>query len=1087
MKYFFMWMFFCILIFKSYSQNDIPKVDVLPTTPEAAAFEKYGNIPVGLFTGVPQINIPIHKITLKDISIPISLSYNSSGIKVDEIATNVGLGWVLNAGGLISCMTRGNPDFDTYGYVASGNISQTIYNDFKAGNYQEETINDGSPQSSYHITLNDIAAGYHDSEPDLFNYNLPNASGQFVYDETGVPRTVPFKPMRVQRLNGGASYKITDESGVEYTFGVRETALITSAPGSNCPVINELYPTANITPTWYLTAIATPYGEAVNFTYEAVSYSYEYTATEQDYIKDNVSNLSFGTGESCQDRPSLTCRNIMTVTGKRLKTISTSYGEQLSLNYQTSERLDLSGMNALNSISLQKDGSIINIWQFQYDYFNAGCTNIPDCYRLKLLSVAKNNLPAYQFEYDQTYNLPKRNAYSQDHWGYYNGKNNQTFLPQMRYNTRILAGADRDPSFNYTKAGILTQITYPIGGTTEFNYEANQYYFSGTETQQTELSSPVLSVNGNATGSPITAQFTITENVNALFDFDCVSPPNLTPGDFCVARLTGPNTDISYDYPNNPPPPESNTVYPSGGEYILQPGTYTISLYASISGFDADFAIKWIDEVDVTVSENRTGGGLRIKRIKDQPETGATEITRRYVYDNPSNQNSSGFISFEPDYDYVTNNRFHEIFNNEVTEYSCFYFTRGSQNIANNSLNHGNSVAYEYVTVLNGENGEFGKSTSQFSTYQDTGNNITTWPFVPPTSYDWIRGQLLQKTEFQNKIGIFSKVQEDLYAYEIEHGFNGVFENEPNENNILGLKVTTIRPYYLNGTQSFPSLLDINFYWTVSGWSYLKQKTSRLYSQEDETRFIETITDYFYDSPVHAQMTRSETTDSDGTLSKTKIYYPDDVTSTSSLGSNALSSFYVGEIQKMNSVNMHMIDKPIQTEVFEDQTLLSTGRYLYKEWATGQILMEKALMAKSSDVLEERLKYVKYDDHGNILEYQQTNGMTISMIWAYDGQYPVAEIKNATYSAVASALSYTETQLKNFDVSNINLLNGLRSSLPDTWVTTYEFDPLVGVTKITDPKGLITTYEYDDENRLKIVRDNDGKILTQHQYNYKNQ
>ncbi len=49
-------------------------------SPNAAALGKYGDIPVSYHTGVPEISIPLYTITEGSLSVPISLSYHSSGI-----------------------------------------------------------------------------------------------------------------------------------------------------------------------------------------------------------------------------------------------------------------------------------------------------------------------------------------------------------------------------------------------------------------------------------------------------------------------------------------------------------------------------------------------------------------------------------------------------------------------------------------------------------------------------------------------------------------------------------------------------------------------------------------------------------------------------------------------------------------------------------------------------------------------------------------------------------------------------------------------------------------------------------------------
>src|SRR5688572_23473055 len=89
---------------------------VIPPSPDAAALGKYGDIPVNYSSGVPDISLPVYTITQSGLQVPISVSYHAGGIKVEERASWVGLGWSLNAGGAITRSIVGLPDEDDGGY-----------------------------------------------------------------------------------------------------------------------------------------------------------------------------------------------------------------------------------------------------------------------------------------------------------------------------------------------------------------------------------------------------------------------------------------------------------------------------------------------------------------------------------------------------------------------------------------------------------------------------------------------------------------------------------------------------------------------------------------------------------------------------------------------------------------------------------------------------------------------------------------------------------------------------------------------------------------------------------------------------------
>src|SRR5579871_4530800 len=71
----------------SLGRTDFKAKSVVPPSPEAADLGRYGNVPVSLFTGTPKVSIPIYELKGSSLSMPISLSYNSSGYKPQDIAT----------------------------------------------------------------------------------------------------------------------------------------------------------------------------------------------------------------------------------------------------------------------------------------------------------------------------------------------------------------------------------------------------------------------------------------------------------------------------------------------------------------------------------------------------------------------------------------------------------------------------------------------------------------------------------------------------------------------------------------------------------------------------------------------------------------------------------------------------------------------------------------------------------------------------------------------------------------------------------------------------------------------------------------
>lgn len=192
------------------AQTTVPTV--IPVSPNAAALGKYGEIPVGLYTGIPKIEVPIYNINIDNTSIPVTLNYHAGGVKVEEIASWVGLGWSLNSGGVISRTIRGKDDLTSSIYYENvqdfmSRASDNNYGSFFPQNLDQlDYMNNTSTNSSF------------DFEPDVFYFNFGNYSGKFVLYPDGNYYGLPLNNIKIERKSvtggktGGCSQPMMEQN-----------------------------------------------------------------------------------------------------------------------------------------------------------------------------------------------------------------------------------------------------------------------------------------------------------------------------------------------------------------------------------------------------------------------------------------------------------------------------------------------------------------------------------------------------------------------------------------------------------------------------------------------------------------------------------------------------------------------------------------------------------------------------------------------------------------------------------------------------------------------------------------------------------
>src|SRR5690606_15324974 len=193
-------------------QVTFPGEQHAPVSPQVAALGNYGNIPVNTYVGKPSISIPIYEINTGELQLPISLTYNYSGLKITENPTRVGLGWFLNAGsGMITQAIRGvddNGDHTGLGY-SDPNVSSRL-EDYLAGSSHAERVvywrdaYAGLPSEQRFDHFCGVFYNMHygikfDTEPDVYQFNFSGHVGKFVFDKDKNIHLVPQKPLNITR------------------------------------------------------------------------------------------------------------------------------------------------------------------------------------------------------------------------------------------------------------------------------------------------------------------------------------------------------------------------------------------------------------------------------------------------------------------------------------------------------------------------------------------------------------------------------------------------------------------------------------------------------------------------------------------------------------------------------------------------------------------------------------------------------------------------------------------------------------------------------------------------------------------------
>ena len=253
-----------VLALPGLAQYDGSVPVVTPVSPTAASLFKASERPVGSFSGTTPISIPLFSLSTGALQLPVTIDYNNGGIRVEEVASWVGLGWNLEPGGQITRSMRGTPDEDAShgGILTSTSLPKP--STFPGSDFANNT---------YYVVSGNL-----DEEPDMFYFNFLGISGKFYYDEVGLPHMISQQPLTIQKTISGdniTEFVITDAKGNQYIFGdtyvESSYSTYTSQSGyTNLPTGPFYYS------TWKLHQIKDLSGEhVINLNYTGSSTSFE--------------------------------------------------------------------------------------------------------------------------------------------------------------------------------------------------------------------------------------------------------------------------------------------------------------------------------------------------------------------------------------------------------------------------------------------------------------------------------------------------------------------------------------------------------------------------------------------------------------------------------------------------------------------------------------------------------------------------------------------------------------------------------------------------------------------------------------------
>lgn len=1015
------YLLFVLVCYHIVAQNRQMPINI--QSPNAASLGKYGDLSMDLSTGRANVGVPIYQLEEGGIPMDISMSYDTGGVRVNDVSGWVGQNWTLQAGGVITRSVRGKAA-DEINWKTS---ESSLWYDWNGYFYYRDILNTSNWNSTQYLSsLANNALHFPDYEPDVFTFNFMGYSGKFYLGSDGEWKVSSSNNVKVvidinDKVQPNNYYyiaynnqnnrtfpkvlgKITiiDDQGNKFIFGDLTNQNSIEFTFQN--FFNQI-DTPLISSAWYLTKVYNKYDKLVyNLEYDRGDYIASF------YDRNGFQSLKLTTGYyaggGCaygNNDGNKVYANGNLIIPSYLKKITTGSSKQISFSSTVNNSLKY-GSN---------DSPIIDTFvKFRKDIQATGAN-----------WSQKDDSYFYYIRRDQNLNvLPTVTEGNEHIYPYLEALKwrKLTSLSVLSSDQKTLLTAAFSYNDNPNSRLRLDRIT--INNIDSKTPQAYSFEYNNFD------SLPLFtSKNIDHFGYYKSEPFVLN------YDNPSVHEPS---------RATDPNT-VAYGT-------LSKITYPTKGYTILSYEPHTYSRYV---GNDLDLK-----------QENGIISGVRIRSMFDYDGIGIPQIRKfRYVTDQQSNQSSGILLQknnyFLPDYKVPTSA-------SGVTMYQS-YFSISPIVYLSNLM--GSTIEYSTVIEDNGK-GSIINHYSTYSDYPDFKNDTYIAndknKFDPHTEYIYKRGKIKQRQYF-DKSG--SKVRQEDFSYQDTYN-----------QSVRGFSYNSISP--CAGVSNAPIVNGSSYNIYFSDFELVGKKIINYFSGgksiEENVAYSYTKNNNFGDNFLTSKIT----TNPDRTIEES-LLYPFHLSN--QVNTSLLDKHNFPIIQKDIYLNSKKIGKNQSSYGFmpivdQSSTLLAPSSQNAIDLNTNEEY-EKINYNLYDDV-GNILQYTPENSVpvSLVWGYNKTRiiakveGATYSQVKSY-----ITDIVSSSNQMMANS-NYSNDDL-------VSKLDNFRTNtnLKDYQTTTYTYHRGgIGLKTITNPSGQRENYTYDSRNRLKKITDKDNKTIKEWDYNY---